>query len=179
MRSLIVCMVALATALTACTATVSGTKSLPSEPWTGRKQNLQWSERLETEPATNRPALFVDLAIPVGRPGRYGFLAPCLTEANQEGPCVARGLPPSLGDALMNGMPFVQFEADTSLQGHVTLRFSGRDLERMPHAGAWTFGLDVVRIVQDSVLVEQLEAGGPVNFRVTLARHSPDEFRGK
>lgn len=179
MRSMVVCMVALATALTACAATVSGTKSLLSEPWNGRKQDLRWSERLEIEPATNRPALFVDLAIPVGRPGTYGFDAPCITPSNREWPCVATGLPPSFGDAPMAGMPFVRFEADTSLLGHVTLRFPGRELERMPRAGAWTFGLNLYRIVADSVLVGQLEGRRPVILRVTLARHSPDEFRGK
>ncbi len=179
MRSMVVCTVALATALTVRAATVSGSKPLPSEPWNGRMQNLRWSERLETEPATNRPALFVDLAIPVGRPGTYGFNAPCITRANREWPCIARGLPPSFGDAPMAGMPLVRFQADTSLVGHVTVRFPGRDLARMPRAGAWTFGLNLYRIVSDSVAVAQLVGGRPVNLRVTLARHSPDEFRGR
>ncbi len=179
MRSLIVCMVALATVLTACAATVSGTKPMPSEPWNGRKQNFRWSERLETEPATNRPALFVDLAIPVGRPGTYGFDAPCISSSRRDQRCVTRGLPPSFGDALMNGVPFVRFEADTSLLGHVTLRFSGRELERMPRAGSWSFGLNLYRIVADSVFVGLRDDGRPVFLTVTLARHSPDEFRGK
>src|SRR5689334_3076501 len=122
MKYMVVCLLALALALSACAATRGGNQpSLPAEPWNGMKQNFRWTERVEISPSTDQPDLIVDLTIPVGRPGSYGFEAPCIAPTGRQSPCISRGLPPRQGDLPMAGMPWIHFEADTSLLGHVTL----------------------------------------------------------
>ena len=149
-----------------------------SEPWHGARAAFHWSERVDPDTAAMNPALLVTLAIPVGRPGAYEFAAPCLRQVGAKIGCPSRGMPPGETDAAFwNGMPFVHFDADSSLLGHVTLRFPGRELMHMPVDGAWTFGIQLERVEQDTVAITLLEGKEPVRLEVVTRPHRAAEFR--
>ncbi len=77
----------------------------------------------------------------------------------------------------MAGVPQVRFTADSTLLGHATLRFPGRELVHTPSDGPWRFAIYLYRLEQDTLLITQLEGTRQVGLEVLTRRHRAREFR--